>query len=53
MIPHNLIHLKVLYKKYGCLSFSEWWVDARAIDDGSFAQGIEDDNYSDIDICDL
>ena len=41
-----LVNLKVLYKKYWCLGFSDWWVDAKAIAEGSVAQAIEGRHYA-------
>ena len=41
-----LVYLKVLYKKYGCLGFQDWWVDANAIAEGSVSQAIEGRHYA-------
>ena len=40
-----LVYLKVLYKKYACLSLAQWWVDANAIKEGSVSQAIEGRHY--------
>ena len=40
-----LVNLKILFKKYGCLGFKDWWVDAGAIAEGSVAQAIEGRHY--------
>ena len=41
-----LVNLKILFKKYGYLGFKDWWVDARAIVDGSVAQPFEGRHYA-------
>lgn len=41
-----IVNLKILFKKYGCLGLSDWWVDAGAIADGSAAQAIEGRHYA-------
>ena len=40
-----LVNLKILFKKYGCLGFKDWWVDAGAIAESSVAQAIEGRHY--------
>ena len=43
---HNiLVNLQILFKKYGCLGFKDWWVDAVAIAEGSVAQVIKGRHY--------
>ena len=41
-----LVTLKILYKKYGCLGFKDWWVDAGVIASGSVAKALEGRNYA-------
>ena len=41
-----LVYLKILYKKYGCLGFQDWWVDSGVIADGSVSQAIEGRHYA-------
>ena len=41
-----LVNLKILFKRYGCLGFKDWWVDARAIVDGFVAQAFEGRHYA-------
>ena len=41
-----LFYQKILYKKYGCLSFQDWWVDAGTIAEGSFTQVIQGKHYA-------
>ena len=41
-----LVNLKILFKKYGCLGFKDWLVDAGAIADGSVAQPFEGRHYA-------
>ena len=41
-----LVNLKILYKKYGCLGLSNWWVDAEAIAQSSVSQAIEGRHYA-------
>ena len=32
-----LVNLKILFNKYGCLGFKDWWVDAGTIAEASVA----------------
>jgi len=41
-----LANLKILFKKFDCLGFRDWWVDAGAIADGSVAQEFEGRHYA-------
>lgn len=41
-----LVNLKILFKKYGCLGFKDWWVDSGATADGSVAQAFEGRHYA-------
>ena len=41
-----LVYLKILYKKYGCLGFQDWWVHSGVIADGSVSQAIEGRHYA-------
>lgn len=41
-----LVNLKILFKKYGCLGFSDWWVDAGAIAEKSAPQAHEGRHYA-------
>ena len=44
---HTLLcYLKIMYKKYGCLGFQDWWVDAGAIAEGSVIQAVEGKHYA-------
>ena len=40
-----LVYLKILLKKYGCLSLQQWWVAANAIQERSVSQAIEGRHY--------
>ena len=40
-----LVYLKILYKKYGCLGFDQWWVASGAIKEKSVKQAIEGKHY--------
>ncbi|KAG1670390.1 Estrogen-related receptor gamma [Nymphon striatum] len=40
-----MVNLKILGKKYSCLGFKEWWVDADVIAQGSADQAIEGKHY--------
>ena len=46
-----LVNLKILFKKYGCLGFKDWWVDAGAIADGSVVQTFEGRHYAEAFVC--
>ena len=41
-----LVNLKILFKKYACLGFGDWWVDGGAIAEGSVAQALEGRHYA-------
>ena len=41
-----LVNIKILFKKYSCLGFKDWWVDVVAIADGSVAQPFEGRHYA-------
>ena len=40
-----LIYLKILHKKYNCLDFHDWWVDAGAIQEVPVCKAIERKHY--------
>ena len=41
-----LVNLKILFKKYACLGFGDWWVDGGAIAEVSVAQALEHSHYA-------
>jgi len=41
-----LVNLKILFKKYDCLGFEDWWAEAGAIAAGSVAQAFEGRHYA-------
>ena len=41
-----LVNLKIMFKKYGCLGFSDWWIDAGAIAERSAVQALEGRHYA-------
>ena len=36
-----MVNPEIMFKKYGCLGFKDWWIDPGAIVDGSIAQAFE------------